>query len=98
MDITFNNIKENSEFIFDYLTENYGDLKVEIEDDFCWFIQKEEFLDISKEPTNCTLASIYDSIEHLNNLKNKSDSNVPTAYSLKMLSLLLRYLSEKVAI
>ncbi len=98
MNITFNNIKENSEFIFDYLTENYGDLKIEIEDDFCWFIQKEEFLDISKEPENCTLASIYDAIEHLNSLKNKSDSNVPTAYSLKMLSLLLRYLSEKVSV
>lgn len=97
MNITIDKLKKDSEYIFAYLAENYGKLSIEIEDDFCWDIPKEEMFDISNEPKNCTLASIYDAIHHIESLDNKSESNVPTAYSLRMLSLLIRYMSEKTA-
>lgn len=96
MNITIDKLKKDSEYIFAYLAENYGTSSVEVEDDFCWDIPKEEMFDIAKEPQNHTLASIYDAIQHIENLDSKSESNVPTAYSLKMLSLLMRYMSEKI--
>ena len=95
MNITIEDVQKKSDIIFNYLVENYTE-KIEIEDDLCWFIQKDELFSIIDNPQNCTLASIYDAIEHLSSLE--SANHVPTAHSLKMLSILLRYISEKIVI
>lgn len=94
--LTLGTLKKETEYIFTYLAENYGDINIPIEDDFCWYIPEEAILDITNEPKDCTLASLYDAIQHLEELNIKPDSNVPSGYSLKMLSLLLRYVSDKI--
>lgn len=80
--------------ILSSIEERYGDkFEINLTEDFYWDISKDELYNMNLEPKQLSIGSLHDDAKEISKINDQD--LYPTAYNLKKLNSILRFIAEE---